>query len=81
MTRFCAWSDGRIDKYEPPYFEPGYQPNGPFVNALEPAALRFPLIAFKDVTFDLDEECRIEGIFPLVGLACIFGSDAILVQS
>jgi RecA-family ATPase len=27
----------RIDKYEPPYFEPGYQPNRPSVNAEEPA--------------------------------------------
>jgi AAA domain len=37
------------------------------------APVKFPFIAFKDVTFDLDEECRVEGIFPLVGLACIFG--------
>jgi hypothetical protein len=30
------------------------------------APVKFPFIAFKDVTFDFDEECRVEGIFPLV---------------
>jgi 5S rRNA maturation endonuclease (ribonuclease M5) len=33
----------------------------------------FPLIAWKDIAFDLEEECRVEGVLPLVGLACLYG--------
>jgi hypothetical protein len=33
----------------------------------------FPLIAWKDIAFDLEEECRVDGVFPLVGLACLYG--------
>jgi AAA domain len=60
---------------------PAAQPNGngrayfakEELRGYSQAPVKFPFIAFKDVTFDLDEECRVEGIFPLVGLACIFG--------
>jgi hypothetical protein len=33
----------------------------------------FPLIAWKDIDFNIEEECRVEGVLPLVGLACLYG--------
>jgi hypothetical protein len=45
-------------------------PNGQPSGARKPA---FPLEAFKDIFFDLDEECRVDGLLPLVGLACLYG--------
>jgi hypothetical protein len=46
------------------------KPNGPAGGTRK---LAFPLIAWKDVAFDLEEECRVEGVLPLVGLACLYG--------
>jgi hypothetical protein len=39
----------RIDKYEPPYFEPGYQPNGPALGLPAPPLRGIILSRFKDV--------------------------------
>ena len=51
------------------------QPNGKAGNG--PASgtreLAFPLIAWKDIDFDLEEEWRVDEVFPLVGLGCIYG--------
>jgi hypothetical protein len=33
----------------------------------------FPVIAWPDISFDLEEEWRVEEVFPLVGLACLYG--------
>ena len=37
------------------------------------AKLDFPLTPWKDIAFDIEEEWRVEGVFPLVGLACLYG--------
>lgn len=55
-----------IEKYEPPYFEPGCRPNGE-------QKFDFPLIAFDSITFSLDEEWLVDRVFPLVGLVCLYG--------
>jgi hypothetical protein len=34
---------------------------------------KFPLVAWKDISFDLEEEWRVEGLLPRVGLACLYG--------
>jgi hypothetical protein len=34
---------------------------------------KFPLIAWPDITFEPDEEWRVEGVLPRVGLACLYG--------
>jgi len=39
----------RIDKYEPPYFGPGYQPNGPALQLPAPPLRGIILSRFKDV--------------------------------
>lgn len=36
-------------------------------------AAPFPLIAWKDIAFNLEEEWRVERVLPLVGLACLYG--------
>jgi hypothetical protein len=33
----------------------------------------FPLIAFENITFAFDEEWRVDRLFPLVGLVCLYG--------
>jgi hypothetical protein len=33
----------------------------------------FPLVAWKDIAFDLEEECRVERVLPLVGIGCLYG--------
>jgi AAA domain len=48
----------------------GYIPPG----ELESQKPAFPLIAWKDIAFDLDEEYRVEGVFPLVGVGCIYAA-------
>jgi hypothetical protein len=53
--------------YVPPEGESESRPNG----ESRPA---FPLIAWADITFDLDEEWRVEGVFPLVGVGCIYAA-------
>ena len=47
----------------------GRRPNGE-----ANGAIRFPLVAFKDVVFNLDEEWRVEGLLPLIGLAVFYGA-------
>jgi len=44
-----------------------------FAKAVRAAKLDFPLIAFEDITFNLDEEWRVDRLFPLVGLVCLYG--------
>jgi hypothetical protein len=44
-----------------------------FAKAARAAKLDFPLIAFEDITFNLDEEWRVDRLFPLVGLVCLYG--------
>jgi AAA domain len=34
---------------------------------------KFPLIAWPEITFEPEEEWRVEGMFPRVGLACLYG--------
>jgi AAA domain len=38
-----------------------------------PETPAFPLIAWKDVAFDLEEEWRVERVLPLVGIGCLYG--------
>jgi hypothetical protein len=34
---------------------------------------KFPFVGWKDICFDLEEEWRVEGLLPRVGLACLYG--------
>jgi AAA domain len=34
---------------------------------------KFPLIAWPDITFEADQEWRVDDVFPRVGLACLYG--------
>jgi hypothetical protein len=46
------------------------KPNGPAGGTRK---LAFPIIAWKDIAFDLEEEWRVDEVFPLIGLGCIYG--------
>jgi len=54
--------------------------SGPFLKgvAKHGEQIRFPLVAWKDISFDLEEECRVEGVLPLVGLACVYGAPGVV---
>jgi len=58
-----------------PLDDPTAQPNGhsaaPRRRPLDGPA--FPLVAWKDIAFDLEEECRVERVLPLVGIGCLYG--------
>jgi hypothetical protein len=41
-------------------------------------APKFPLTAWEDINFDIDEEWRVEGVLPLVGLVVLFGGPSSL---
>jgi len=45
---------------------------GPYVppGELQP---KFQLVAWKDITFEMEEEWAVEGVFPRVGLSCVYG--------
>jgi hypothetical protein len=45
------------------------KPNGPAGGTRK---LAFPIIAWKDIA-DLEEEWRVDEVFPLIGLGCIYG--------
>jgi hypothetical protein len=49
---------------------PGEASNGPAKGEAKPA---FPLVAWKDIAFDLEEEWRVERVLPLVGIGCLYG--------
>jgi hypothetical protein len=49
---------------------PAKKPNGPAGGTRK---LAFPIIAWKDIAFDLEEEWRVDEVFPLIGLGCIYG--------
>src|ERR1700730_1704971 len=34
---------------------------------------KFPLIPWKDIAFDLEEEWIVEGVFPRIGLGALYG--------
>jgi AAA domain len=33
----------------------------------------FPLVAWRDIGFDMEDEWRVDEVFPLIGLACLYG--------
>jgi AAA domain len=57
-----------------PLDDPTAQPNGHGAAPRRPLdGPAFPLIAWKDISFDLEEECRVERVLPLVGIGCLYG--------
>jgi hypothetical protein len=54
-------------------YPPGPYPNGDAGEVLTNAKPKFPLIAWPDITFEPNEEWRVEGVFPRIGLACLYG--------
>jgi len=61
-------------QWEPP--KPGNSDarhKGESVRQGEQKQPKFPLIAWQDITFEPEGEWRVEGVFPRVGLACLYG--------